>query len=65
MTRYRWTSKKPLARPNVVVQPDGLKLPGPQAQRNFIRQGDIFVPTEAELESFSDRIEEVKEGDKK
>ena len=40
---------------------DGIQLPGPDREKNFIRQGDIFEPTEAELKSFSDRIEEIEE----
>ena len=59
--RYRWTHAKPLGRANVVAQPDGLLLPGPNREANFIRQGEIFTPTEAELRAFPDRIEEVKE----
>lgn len=62
MAKYRWTHKKPLGRANVVAQPDGLLLPGPDPEKNFVRQGDVFEPTEAELRSFPDRIEEVKEG---
>ena len=58
--RYRWTSKKPLGRANSITQ-DGIQLPGPDPEKNFIRQGDIFTPTETELRSFADRIEEVKE----
>ena len=59
--QFRWIHPKPLGRANVVVQPDGLKLPGPDREKNFVRQGDIFTPTETELRSFADRIEEVKE----
>ncbi len=61
MAKYRWIHPKPLGRANVVVQPDGLKLPGPDREKNFVREGQIFEPTEAELESFSDRIEEIEE----
>ena len=62
--KYRWTHSKPLGRANSIIQ-DGIQLPGPDPEKNFVRQGDVFVPTEAELRSFPDRIEEVKEGDKK
>ncbi len=62
--QYRWTHPKPLGRANPTIQ-NGLQLPGPDREANFIRQGEVFTPTEAELESFSDRIEEVKEGEKK
>ena len=62
--KYKWTSPKPLARPNPTMQ-DGLLLPGPNREKNFIREGDIFEPTDAELRSFRDRIEEVKEGEVK
>ncbi len=59
--RYRWIHPKPLARSNVITQSDGLLLPGPDPEKNHIHQGDVFVPTEAELESFGDRIQEIKE----
>ena len=61
MAKYKWTHAKPLARANVVVQPDGLLLPGPDPEKNHIHQGDLFVPTEAELKAFPDRIEEIEE----
>lgn len=64
MKQYRWTSKKPLARANPTRLADGLLLPGPNSQANFVREGDVFVPTPQELAAFSDRIEieEVAEG---
>ena len=56
--RYRWTHSKPLGRPNVAMQ-GNILLPAPDPQKNFIRQGDVFVPTEAELKAFGDRISEI------
>ena len=58
--RYRWTHSKPLGRQNVAMQ-GSILLPAPDAQKNFVRKGDVFVPTEAELQAFGDRIEEIKE----
>ena len=60
--QFRWTSAKPLARPNASLQ-GSILLPGPDKEANYIREGDIFTPTSAELKSFGDKIEEVKEGD--
>jgi len=56
--KYRWTSAKPLCRGNAVEQ-DGILLPGPPI--NWIKQDEIFQPTEAELAAFPDRIEEITE----
>ena len=61
MAKYKWTHLKPLGRANVVAQPDGLLLPGPDREKNFVREGQIFTPTEAELKAFPDRIEEIEE----
>lgn len=61
--KYKWTHSKPLCRGNAVVQ-DGIQLPGPDPEANFIRQGDLFEPTEAELKAFPDRIEEIEAKEK-
>ena len=61
--QFRWTHAKPLGRANSIIQ-DGIQLPGPDPEKNFIREGEIFTPTETELRSFADRIEEVKEKEK-
>jgi len=58
--QFRWTNAKPLARPNAVVQ-DGILLPGSDPEKNHIHQGELFVPTAAELKAFPDRIEEIEE----
>ena len=62
MTRYRWTSAKPLARPNASLQ-GNILLPGPDKEANYIRQSQIFEPTAAELKAFGDKIETIKEGE--
>ena len=59
--QYKWIHLKPLGRSNVICQSDGLLLPGSDPERNYIRQGELFQPTEAELQAFPDRIEEVVE----
>ena len=58
--KYRWTSKKPLARPNPSLQ-GKILLPGSHVETNYVREGDVFTPTAQELASFGDRIEEVEE----
>ena len=58
MSKFRWTHAKPLARANPTLQ-NGVLLPG--GDSNYVRQGEVFTPTESELKAFRDRIEEVEE----
>ena len=62
MAQYKWIHPKPLARPNASVQ-GSILLPGSDVEKNYIREGDVFEPTAAELKAFGDKIERIKEGD--
>lgn len=60
MRRYRWKHHKPLCRANPTNQ-DGMLLPGSDVEANYVRQGEVFTPTDAELQAFGARIEEIEE----
>ena len=60
MAKYKWIHPKPLCRANPSLQ-DGVLLPGSDREANYVRQGEVFTPTDAELQAFGERIEEIKE----